>query len=87
MHKVLLSKGILLQRIHVCALYTDSVHLISGLYKHSQQQCNKMHLHVTMFVSVCTIIARQVYCMLHTCINRLVCTSVLCTWVCENVPL
>ena len=40
-----------------------------GLYKHAQQQCNKwnkMHLHVTMFVSVCTIITRQVYCMTHT---------------------
>ena len=39
------------------------VHQISGLYKHAQQQFNRwnrMHVHVTMFVSVCTIITRQV---------------------------
>ena len=28
-----------------------------------------MHVHVTMFVSVCTISTRQVYCMPHTCIT------------------
>ena len=38
----------------------------------AQQQFNKwnrMHVHVTMFVSVCTIITRQVYCMPHACIT------------------
>ena len=27
---------------------------------------NRMHVRVTMFVSVCTIIIKQVYCMPHT---------------------
>ena len=42
-------------------------------YKHAQQQFNKwnrMHVHVTMFASVCTISARQGYCMPHTCITN-----------------
>ena len=52
--------------------YTESVHQISGLYKHAQQQFNKrnrMHVDVTMYVSVCTIITRQVYCMPHICLT------------------
>ena len=51
-------------------MHRESVHQISGLYKHAQQQFNKwnrIHVHVTMFVSVCTINTRQVYCMPHTC--------------------
>ena len=52
------------------------------MHMHAQQQFdkwNRMHVHVTMFVSVCTIITRQIYGMPHTCINHLVCASVLCT--------
>ena len=57
------SKGILAQRI----IHRESVYQISGLYKHAQQQFNKWHAHVTMFVCVCTIITRQGYCMPHMC--------------------
>ena len=69
MHKELLSKGILVQRI----IHRESVHQISGPYKHAHKQFhkwNRMHVHVTMFVSVCTISNRLVYCMPHhTCIT------------------
>ena len=54
------------QRIHA-TIHRELVHQISGLYKYAQQQFNKwnrMHVHVTMFVSVC-ISTRQVYCMPH----------------------
>ena len=49
-------------------MHRESVHQISCLYKHAQQQFNRMHVYVTLFVSVCTIITRQFYCMQHTCI-------------------
>ena len=55
-----------------CTIHRESVHQISGLYKHAKQQFNKwnrMHVHVTMYVSVIT---RQVYyCMPHYAITMM----------------
>ena len=59
-----------LQRM--CAIRRELIYQISGLYKHPQQQFNKwyrMYVHVTMFVSVCTIIPRKVFVLPHTCIT------------------
>ena len=54
--------------------YTESRYIksVACTNIHSSSLVNGiMHVHVTMFVSVCTIITRQVYCMPHiniTCI-------------------
>ena len=60
-----------------------SVYGFSGLYKHTHQQLECMSH--AMFVSVCTIIIKQVYCMPHTCL--LTVSGVLCTRVCENMNI
>ena len=43
-----------------------------------------MYVHVTMFVSVCTIITRQVYYMPHTCIT-LWYVQVFCVFECVRI--
>ena len=52
--------------------YTESWYIISVAYPRTSMHnsslitCNRMHVNVTMFVSMCTIITR---CMPHTCIT------------------
>ena len=68
-------KGILLQRI-CTRIHRESVHQISGLYKHAQQQFNN----ACTCHNVCQCVYYQTGLLYATYMyNHLVCASVLCT--------
>ena len=65
--------------------YTESRYIKSVACTNMQNSSYRMHVHVTMFVSVCTIITRQVYCMPHYAITMMYRSMFVTMQVCAQV--